>query len=330
MRHYCTLFDINYLPNFLALYESLTSHSSDFKVYAFCMDNQSIDYLSKYHGANEKNIICISLDQLIAQFPELQSIKLQRSMVEFYFTCSSFICSYIFKNINCSHVTYLDADLFFFDSPEVIFDELGDSSIGIIEHRFYGWGKRFEKYGKYNVGLIIFKNDESGRNCLNSWRDDCTEWCFDFYDKQNERFADQKYLEKWENFFRAVKVINLKGANVAPWNSGLYHFNLRHNKVYVDDSPLLFYHFASFKKINTKVYTTNLSLYFARPCNLLKHRVYKRYLDILEASTIGISELIKKDMKKNRVSLNQTYFKKSLTNTVIKLLRWYYNDYIYK
>jgi hypothetical protein len=333
MRHFCTLFDINYLANFLALYESLTSNSRELKVYAFCMDYQSVNYLSNYEGVKEGNIICISLAQLIAHFPELNRIKQERSLVEFYFTCSSFICSYVFEKFDCEHITYLDADLLFFDSPEKIFQEFGDASIGIIRHRFYGWGKRFEKYGKYNVGLVIFKNDDNGRNCLKSWKEDCAEWCFDFYDKKNKRFGDQKYLDKWENNFKGVKLIEQKGANVAPWNIGQYYINIRDGKIFVDNSPLIFYHFASFKKVNYNTYTTNLSLYFAKPSKILKQSVYRFYLDKVEVNIIKIGKFNNSEneaMKKNRVFVNQTSLKKLFAKKVAELSRWYFNDYIYK
>ena len=39
-----------------------------------------------------------------------------------------------FKDINL--ITYLDADLLFYSSFEPIFNEIGNSSIAIIEHRF--------------------------------------------------------------------------------------------------------------------------------------------------------------------------------------------------
>lgn len=333
MRHYCTLFDINYLPNFLALYESLISTSEEIKIHAFCMDEQSADYLSKYPGVKKETIICVSLNQLIAHFPELRKIKKERSLVEFYFTCSSFICSFVLEKFNCNYIAYLDADLFFFDSPEKIFEELGDASVGIVEHRFHGWGKRYEKYGKYNVGLIIFKNDDKGRMCLKSWKDNCAEWCFDYYDERNERFADQKYLDKWEKNFQGVKVIHQKGANVAPWNSGLYNFNIKKDKIFVDEFPLIFYHFASFKKINSNTYTTNLSLYLSRPSNILKQSVYKFYLNKVEACALKINTLSNKKndvMKKNRVIINQTNFKKNISKKFAELARWYFNDYIFK
>ncbi len=334
MRYYCTLFDVNYLPNFLVLYNSLISSNKDIKIYAFCMDLKSFHYLSSHEDAIVGNISCVNLATLMEEFPELKIIREQRSIVEFYFTCSSFICSYVFnKEEYCSHVTYLDADLLFFDSPEKIFTEIGNASVGIIGHKFYGWGKRFEKYGHYNVGWVTFKNDADGRNCLRSWKEDCAEWCFDYYDEKNARFGDQKYLDKWQSNFNGVKVIQQKGANLAPWNAGQYSITFKQGKLFVDEDPLVFYHFASFKKVTTTAYTTNLSLYLSRPSTILKRDIYKFYLDqVADSTKIVSSSLLDQPelMKKNRTAVHQTNFKQKITKQITSLIRWYLNDYVYK
>jgi hypothetical protein len=333
MRHYCTLFDVNYLPNFLALYHSLVKQDKGMKIYAFCMDNQSFDYLTNYPDTLEGNIKCISLDELTLKYPVLSKIKKERSIVEFYFTCSSFITMYVIQDeLFATHVTYLDADLFFFDTPEKIFHELGNASVGIIAHKFYGRGNRYLKYGIYNVGWVSFKNDEQGRACLKSWKENCEEWCFDYYDVQNERFGDQKYLDSWQKDFKEVKVLQQKGANVAPWNVGQYNIIVAENgKLYIDEYPLVFYHFASFKKVKQDVYTTNLSLYFSRPSNILKEKIYKTYLDQISNYAVLINKNIDQVgvMNKNRVAVQQS-IRQKLNKFFTSIIRWYFNDYIYK
>jgi hypothetical protein len=335
MRYYCTLFDVNYLPNFLALYDSLVRNSTSLKIYAFCMDDESFQYLSEFQTDGNNEIISISLDQLQNEFPELERIKKERSVVEFYFTCSSFICSYVFNRVPvCDYINYLDADLLFFDSPEIIFSEIGDASIAIIPHKFYGWGKKYLKYGVYNVGWVTFKNDSDGRACLDSWRSDCAEWCYDYYDEKYERFGDQKYLDKWEASFSGVRVIQQKGANLAPWNAGQYKVSKnKQGKILVDVQPLVFYHFASFKKVDETRYTTNLSRYMARPGRVLKNDVYKTYLDRVSGYSKLINETSNEKrtevLKKNRVAV-ETNLKKKATQLFSSLTRWFYNDYIYE
>jgi hypothetical protein len=336
MRYYCTLFDGNYTPNFLALYDSLVSHSGSFKIYAFCMDDKSYDYLLDDPLNSEGKIVVISIAQLKEHFPQLEGLVKQRSVVEFYFSCSPFITTYVFdKEQSATHVTYLDADLLFFDSPEHIFEEIAECSVGIIAHKFYGWGERYLKYGKYNVGWVTFKNDTNGRACLKSWLDDCEEWCYDYYDEIGQRFGDQKYLDKWGHDFSGIKVISQKGANVAPWNAGRYKVSTNaEGKIYIDEDPLVFYHYASFKKVDANTYTTSMSKYMARPGHILKRDIYQKYLNIVAENSDQINKKLKnKDaeaLKKNRSLSNQTNFRKRITLAFTSLTRWYFNDYIYR
>jgi len=336
MHYYCTLFDINYLPNFLALYHSLASNSNKgLKIYAFCMDDKSFDYLSVYQEDNQNEIICVRLSELKAHFPQLDEISKARSVVEFYFTCSPFICTYVFNmEKTCPDVTYLDADLRFFDSPELIFNEIGKASIAIIEHKFFGWGKRYLKYGRFNVGWVTFKNDSNGMACLASWLNDCAEWCYDYYDEVGQRFGDQKYLDKWERDFSQVKIIRQNGANLAPWNVGQYKITRdQKGQISINKDPLVFYHYASFKKVDD-FYTTSVSRYMTRPSVILKKYIYKKYLDEVSVFSDHINSYIQSDkadiMKKNRTEVNQTNFRKRVTQAFTSFRRWYFNDYIYK
>ena len=333
MKYYCTLFDVNYLPNFLALHESLKDKAIDFKIYAFCMDESSFQFLAEDY--KQSSIVPVSLSQLIAFFPELENVKKQRSIVEFYFTCSPFICTYVMSNNpTCSHVVYLDADLYFFGSPQLVFDELEEASVGIIEHKFYGWGKRYVKYGKFNVGLVVFKNDDIGKACLKFWLTKCEEWCFDYYDEINMRFGDQKYLDEWETKFNNVKIIKQKGANLAPWNVGQYSLTVDNSgAIFIDKEQLVFYHFASFKQLEPNLFTTSMSRYFARPSKVLKLNIYTFYLKKLAVYSTIINNSLKLSdptmIKKNRNQIYKNILKKQLTDLATNLRRWILNDYIH-
>jgi hypothetical protein len=335
MHIFCTLFDENYLANFLALHESLCKEDEmGFIIYAFCMDEKSFLFINSKSFDGFNNIVAISIKQLLEKYNQLIEIKRTRSIVEFYFTCSPFICSFVFEsNPSIEQLTYLDADLLFFKSPEYIFKEMGEASISIIEHKFYGWGKKYEKYGKYNVGWVSFKNDFSGRACLNKWRLDCQEWCFDYYDIINERFGDQKYLDKWGSNFNGVKTISQKGANLAPWNAGQYKIWTNFKKeILVDDDYLIFYHFASFKKIASDKFTTNLSRYFARPNFILKFNIYYFYLQKIIFFNKKISQFFSNDenliLKKNRKLVDKSSLGIRLSNIYSSVLRHYYADFI--
>ena len=299
-RKYCTLFDKNYLPHFLSLHDSLKSNIPCFVIYAFCMDDESYNVLLK---SESKNIIPISFIELESHFTDLKIAKSNRSIVEYYFTCTSAICSFVFdKYDNVELLTYLDADLFFFSSPEPIYNELKCASIGIIKHNFNFIGKvLYQKYGIFNVGWISFKNDKNARICLEDWRKNCLNWCYDYLYK--DKFADQKYLNYWPENYSGVHIINHIGANVAPWNVGHYNvsINFTSRKVQINNNDLIFFHFASLKQLKINMHTTSVSLYFTSLSQSMKSFIYLPYLASIRKynKELGVKFNVKSRGKKN-------------------------------
>jgi len=317
-KYFCTHFDSNYLPHAKSLHSSLIKHLKDAVLFMFCMDNKSFLELSKL---NLKSAILIHHDELESFFPQLINAKKNRDRVEYFYTCSPLICNYIIQtNPQVDQITYLDSDLYFFDSPLPIFDELNGYSVGIIEHKFNFFTKRNKKYGNFNVGWVTFKKDANGLACLNDWSDKCLEWCYQKL--ETNRYADQKYLDYWQKDFKNVKVISNIGANVAIWNIKNYKILKRDNKIYIDDFPLIFYHFANLKQLNKNSFSTSLSRVFVSCEGLLKNEVYlpylKEFLNHQNQDSISIS---KKD-------IHSKGFITFIRNCSRKVRLFFYNDII--
>src|SRR5262249_1819337 len=168
----------------------------------------------------------IALAALEKGDPALARARLDRTRVEYYFTCTPSLPLFVLNHTSgVEVVTYLDADLYFFGDPAPVAAELGSGSVLIIPHRFPEHLKHAEAYGIYNVGLLCFRNDERGRACLTWWRERCLEWCHDRL--EGERFADQGYLNDWPARFPGVVVLQHPGVNLAPWNVARYRLRLR-------------------------------------------------------------------------------------------------------
>src|SRR5262249_48510221 len=136
MHHFCTYFDRNYLPRGLALHRSLVRHARPFVLHVLCLDEPTFTYLS---GLNRPDVRAISLTDFLERDPELTGAKSNRSLIEFYFTCTAPLALYILDSDPAIDlVTYLDADLFFFSDPTPIIRELGQHSVLIVGHRFPG------------------------------------------------------------------------------------------------------------------------------------------------------------------------------------------------
>jgi hypothetical protein len=208
---------------------------------------------------------------------QLLQAKENRSLIEYYFTCTPSLPLYVLNHApEVDIITYLDADLYFFSSIEPVYQELGNGSVLIIGHRFPPALKHMEIYGIYNVGMLSFRRDNNGLACLQSWRDSCLDWCYDRV--ENERFADQKYLDNWPDKFSGVVVLQHKGAGLAPWNLANYNYTRKNKEFLIDGQPIIVYHFQGLKWINRWIYDANIKLYKTRLMGMVKYGVYIPYL----------------------------------------------------
>ena len=213
--NFCTLFDSNYLSRGLAMYESLNRQCDNFHLYVFTFDDLSYKILKQL---NKKNITLITLKDF--ENDALLSVKPERSIAEYCWTCTPSTILHVIKNYDVENCTYIDADLFFYSSPKVLFDEMGDKSVLITEHRFTPKYDRSDIAGTYCVQFITFRNNTEGMKVLNWWVDACLEWCYDRY--EDGKFGDQKYLDDWTTRFEGVHVLNHLGGGLAPWNVQQY------------------------------------------------------------------------------------------------------------
>lgn len=241
-RYYCTLFDKNYLTRGLALHDSLLCHCQRFQLWILCMDEVTYDILAKL---NLDNVSLIKLSDF--EDKKLLAVKSTRTSGEYCWTCTPSLPLYVFKHFpQVDMISYLDADLYFYSSPEPIFEELGKNSIMVIPHRFsVNRVEKEKKAGIYNVSMLTFRRDKSGLDCLSWWRERCLEWCYNR--QEGNKLGDQKYLEQFPKLFEGVHLLKHIGANVAPWNIHQYQVSRRDGAVYVNDVPLIFYHFLGLK-----------------------------------------------------------------------------------
>ena len=171
-------------------------------------------------------------------------MKPTRSLLEYYFTLTPCLPNWILSaDAPPDVITYLDADLFFFASPEPIFAELGSGASALMPHR---WCRRLAgmmKYGFHNVSWISFANNTDGRRCLAWYRRQCLDWCYERVEE--DRFADQKYLDCLAEIFPGVVSVRNRGANVASWNIEDDPVVLRDGVLCVGNDRLIFFHFHS-------------------------------------------------------------------------------------
>ena len=243
-RYFCTYFDHNYLVFGMTLFDSLVKSGIDFELFVLTLSDECY---SRLENADSR-IIPVRLQELEEYDPELAQCRFNRSRTEYIFTLSPCLPLFLFEKFSrIDLLTYLDSDLYFFNSPEILYDELGEKSLYIIEHRFSEEHRyRAEMNGKFNMAFQIYRKNETGIACLKKWRSQCLKWCFDRV--EDGKFADQKYLDSWPEDFKDEVVISANcGANLAPWNINNYILKKTENGFTVDGKDIVFVHYQSFK-----------------------------------------------------------------------------------
>ena len=272
-RAYCTYFDHNYLPRGLALYYSLQRHAPGARLWVLCLSDACHQALM---ALDLPNLVPVRLADFEAANPDVAATRSTRSVIEYYFTCSpAWILFVLNSEPDLEWVTYLDSDLYFFASPDPIYDEMKDAAFGIIPHRFARGLEDQRRFGLYNVGWVSVRRRDDGVSALSWWRERCIEWCYDRV--EGDRFADQRYLDRLPEMFAGVHVISHLGANLAPWNFADCHLEWNDGNVEIEGRyPLVFFHFCGVKR-SGGYYFNSHRLYHAPFSGLMKHRLYKPY-----------------------------------------------------
>jgi hypothetical protein len=154
MLRFVTLFNYKYLAHGLMMYDSLVRHVPKFKLYVFAFDKRTNDYLKK---KNFKNIILVSFQDF--EDDKLLKVKKNRTLTEYFWTCSGSTILYLFKKKKIDSCIYLDADLFFYDNPEKIINKIENKSCMITRHNYAKEYDQSKTNGKFCVQFMYFKNN---------------------------------------------------------------------------------------------------------------------------------------------------------------------------
>ena len=276
-RVYCTYFDHNYLPRGLALYHSLQRHAQGAELWVLCLSEACHRALV---ALDLPHLVAVRMADFEAANADVAATRPSRSQIEYYFTCSpAWILFVLESNAGAEWVTYLDSDLFFFTSPDPIYDEMNDAAFGIVPHRFSRGLEDQRRFGLYNVGWVSARKRDDGIAVLRWWRERCIEWCYDRV--EGDRFADQRYLDRMPELFDGVHVISHLGANLAPWNLADCRIEWNNGRIEIEGRyPLVFFHFYGVKR-SGGYYFNGHRLYRAPFSSLMKDRVYEPYVAAL-------------------------------------------------
>ena len=276
-ENFVTVFDSHYLPQGLCLHRSLERHGRPYHLWAVAVDDACASALERL---GLSNTTVVRLQEV--ENEALRSVKSSRSVGEYCWTLTPFLPSHVFQRMpQLERVTYVDADLFFFDHPLKLIDEFEASGKHILltEHAFAPEYADRIRYGRFCVQFMTFRNTEPGFRVLRWWQDRCIEWCY--AREEAGKFGDQKYLDAWpELFAQEVHVLGQREKMLAPWNVAQLSRSGR---------PVqpVFYHFHSLKIIAPR----RVLLYFTYFIGRENRWIYDEYLKALRWAAAQLREI---------------------------------------
>lgn len=281
---FCTLFDSNYLDKGLALYYSMKRQIRDFKLYIFAFDDRCYEILS---DMRLKNVVLVPLAEIMDN--RLQEIRAERTRAEFCWTCTPVIIEHVLRRYQEMVCTYIDADIYFFGSPEWEIEEIRkkNCSVGVTPHWFeksyLNVGHMFNN-GKYCIQFNTFFHDDDGLAVLCDWKNDCLDWCYCRY--EDGKYGDQKYPDRWKMKYSCVYEVENPGIGVAPWNLHLYSCDRKQDgRIWLryqgKTFPLVLYHFEGMKYLEDGSIFLNLWKYSDPGTNRKVRLIYGEYFSVL-------------------------------------------------
>ena len=150
---------------------------------------------------------------------------------------------------------YLDPDVFVYSDLHLLYEELGSASIGLVPHitspEETDLGVQLTElsvlqHGTYNLGHLIIRNSEIGKNFASWWADRLDRYCYD--DRSRGLFTDQRWIDLVPAIFSDVNIIRSNVIDVASWNIYGKNINEKYENgvwnYYINGKLLVTYHFS--------------------------------------------------------------------------------------
>ena len=246
---FCTLFNWLYLPHGIALYHSLArTVSGEFALHVLCMDDFT---LAALRALNLPNLRPIGLSEI--ENDALKAVREKRTIGEYCWTCTTPLLRHVIaRQAPDVVVSYVDADLRFFSDPSVVLAEMGSGSIYVHEHDFAPEHAGLAMVsGRFNVGLVAFRNNDEGRACLERWSAQCVAECI--MDPAAGLCGDQGYVDEWPDQYAGLIISRNPGVGLAPWNISKYMLASHRGAVSVNGNPVVFYHYHSLRLMRPRL-----------------------------------------------------------------------------
>jgi hypothetical protein len=166
-------------------------------------------------------------------------------------------------------IVYLDGDMGLYRPLDPAWQALESCSVALTAHLLRPLpddGLRphesvFSHVGAYNAGFVGVRNDAAGRGFVTWWRSMLAKHCI--VDLAAGYFVDQRWLCLAPGLFPGVHVLRHFGVNAGHWTLSQAAFRPQTPEdpsrpdVYVDDDPLVLFHFSGMTPLKPADYLAN-------------------------------------------------------------------------
>ncbi|MBL7703548.1 MAG: hypothetical protein JNM14_14955 [Ferruginibacter sp.] len=218
--------------------------------------------------------------------PAITDMSFKYNVTEYSTAVKPFVFSHLFNKKQYAKAIYVDPDIYFYQSPQVIFDWLDEKFCVLTPHiirpqvSFTGNMNDTELLfaGIYNLGFAALKNNEDATLLLNWWMDRLSKFCYG--DRFESLHVDQKWMDFVPSYFGdRMLSTHHPGLNIAYWNIHERDIFIEGEKKKVGLSgnrenqyPIIFIHFSG---------VNPLDVYRNKQCKTLDITKYKEWESLI-------------------------------------------------
>lgn len=175
------------------------------------------------------------------------------NIIEFATAVKPFFYQYLFGKFSEAHqITYLDPDIKIYTNLQVISNMHLDYEVILTPHftqpiidNKIPTEKRIFSTGIYNLGFVSMIRGNNTFKLISWWQDKLSYHCI--VDLTRGYFVDQLWMVLAPVYFDNILITKHLGLNMAHWNFHERILSVRQGQYFVDEFPLVFFHFSHYK-----------------------------------------------------------------------------------
>lgn len=248
MRIILTSVANNYLPKAIVLARSLKK---------FHPDIHFVVVLSDIKLNKEKHLRLSEIDEIIEitnlPIKDFKNWAFKHDVEELCTAVKPIALKLLLQRKSVTELLFIDPDIKIFNSLDPIFNALKDNDVLLTPHLTHPESTingiadneiAALKHGIFNLGFLGLKKSKNAIEFVNWWEKRLSFFCYKDY--LNGLWTDQKWVNLAVGFFDYIGIFRHDGCNVATWNASNRKITQSDGKFYVNNKPLIFYHFTGF------------------------------------------------------------------------------------